>query len=287
MHMSSAPRDARSSLLVTKTARAIAEKLGNQIGPDKNHVSNIVTQLITIYLLAKFGVILRFRAFWSSLGSPLLLLSTCARALLPWQCHELQVLLATLLDSWEVMRVAAATALTALATPLPGYTTPAAVCRLVTWAKGLLCSPRPHEADAGARVVALVHSAFVAKLGWRVTLEPAVAVQLPLEGGRQGSEGGGQGGEGGRQGGEGMGSPSDGLALTAQLQLVSSMVDGLEAGVQRGRLDMVAACRESFLQGRLLALRYVTEAIPWLAVLQIDALVRSGHTSGLRCTSPL
>ena len=49
-----------------KTARAIAEKLGNQIGPDKNHV----TQFITIYLLAKFGAILRFRAVWSSLGSP-------------------------------------------------------------------------------------------------------------------------------------------------------------------------------------------------------------------------
>ena len=57
-----------------KTARAIAEKLGNQIGPDKNHV----TQFITIYLLAKFGAILRFRAVWSSLGSPVTETSRCS-----------------------------------------------------------------------------------------------------------------------------------------------------------------------------------------------------------------
>jgi hypothetical protein len=68
----------------------------------------------------------------------------------------------------------AGSALMKLPTPLPALSTPAELCPLLSWAAGLLWSPRQRESDAGARMLSLVFDKYVLGLNWRVELAPAV-----------------------------------------------------------------------------------------------------------------
>jgi hypothetical protein len=52
-------------------------------------------------------------------------------------------------DTWDGTREAVEATLNLLPTPLPGFTSPAKVWRIVVWALKLTHSPRVSEADAG------------------------------------------------------------------------------------------------------------------------------------------
>ncbi len=60
-----------------------------------------------------------------------------------------QVLLGSVVDSWDKLRETATEALMALPAPLPGLEAPAQVAKLLRWARTLVSSPRVRESDAG------------------------------------------------------------------------------------------------------------------------------------------
>jgi hypothetical protein len=62
----------------------------------------------------------------------------------------MQVLLGSVVDSWDKLRETASEALMALPAPLPGLEAPAQVAALLQWARKLVASPRVRESDAGA-----------------------------------------------------------------------------------------------------------------------------------------
>lgn len=62
----------------------------------------------------------------------------------------LQVLLGSVVDSWDRLRETASEVLMALPAPLPGLETPEQVAALLQWARKLVSSPRVRESDAGA-----------------------------------------------------------------------------------------------------------------------------------------
>jgi hypothetical protein len=66
-----------------------------------------------------------------------------------------QMLLGSVVDSWDKLREVASQSLLALPAPLPGLGLPADVCGLVEWARKLVSSPRVRESDAGEHAPAL------------------------------------------------------------------------------------------------------------------------------------
>jgi hypothetical protein len=206
-------------------------------------------------------------------------------------CLALQVLLAAMIDSWDMLREAAHNVLHALSHPLPGYETPESVKSLLERSTKLLLSPRPHEADAGARIVSLVQNIYVAELQWSISLSPKVEVYIstpptscvaPTRGQLHNSSIRPQpvntAAEGAATGSvaHSMQQTETGevQALQGRIDFLLSMLVGLEAALKAGREDMVAACCHSFLQGRLLAMRYTCELLPWEDVVRFAALVR-------------
>ena len=183
-----------------------------------------------------------------------------------------------MIDSWALLREAADAVLHLLPHPLPGYQTGEQVRRLLRWGERLQASPRLLEADAGARIVSLVFTVYVAGLGRDMQLCVRVARKQP---------------------GDAANGVVDGCAdvqphacsipanaaisshesidtdtLASRVAFVSSMVDGLEELAAAAQTDMVAMCRRSFLQGPLVAARYVFERMPWDELLQDTATVR-------------
>ncbi len=68
----------------------------------------------------------------------------------PVETTVVQVLLGSVVDSWDKLRETATEALMALPAPLPGLEAPAQVAALLQWARKLVASPRVRESDAGA-----------------------------------------------------------------------------------------------------------------------------------------
>jgi hypothetical protein len=174
-----------------------------------------------------------------------------------------------MIDSWDLLREAAASVLHALGRPLPGYASLAQVQSLLAWAQALTASPRPHEADTGARVVSLVYTVYVAHLGWGLHLadpDPCIANAAMTNGCVSGA------------GTSSAAAPLDMCRERNVGQCVAFMqqqVAALEAGLAAAERDMAAACRRSFVQGPLMAARYVCEALPWDAITRDPAVVRS------------
>jgi hypothetical protein len=172
----------------------------------------------------------------------------------------LQVLLACVANSWEPVRKAAVQVLRLLPVPLPGLQQPAHVLATLLWAVNLLHSPRSCEADAGAEVVSLLHDTHVLQLGWHISLYPEPCVDMPsgscesvaVEQKSQGTAG-----------------------LLASLNFILALEAGVRAAVQLAESSMLAACRHSFLQGKLLALQNALSSFPWTEVQQHGPEVRA------------
>ncbi|GLI68268.1 hypothetical protein VaNZ11_012623, partial [Volvox africanus] len=86
--------------------------------------------------------------------------------------NTVALLLAGAVDSWDKLRQAASSCLMRLPTPLPGLASAEQLTPLLTWATGLLWSPRARESDAGARLIKILYSKYVAGRGWRLQLHP-------------------------------------------------------------------------------------------------------------------
>jgi hypothetical protein len=190
-------------------------------------------------------------------------------------CH-MQTLLAATVDSWEQTRAAAISVLQALGIPLPGMDTPARAAELLAWAQQLTLSPRPHEADAGARLVALVHAVYVQGLGWSAQrlcslqsdaseAQHAIRLSAPQATVAPSS------------------TENDRFVKAARPEFLELMVQELEQALQAARRNMLEACRHNFLQGRLLAVRYVCQTLPWQTIFASAVLVRTTHITSGAC----
>ena len=196
-----------------------------------------------------------------------------------------------MIDSWALLREAADAVLHLLPRPLPGFHTSEQVRALLRWGERLQASPRLLEADAGARIVSLVFTVYVAVLGRDV--QPCVRVAREQTGNAANKVADGCADV--QQ--HACGTPTNAATsshasddtdtLASRVAFMSSMVDGLEELTAAARTDMVAVCRRSFLQGPLVAARYVCERMPWDELLQDTATVRLCACPAARASSLL
>lgn len=147
------------------------------------------------------------------------------------------------------MRKAVVRVLRLLPVPLLGLQQPAPVLATLKWAVNLLHSPRPFEADAGAHVLSLLHDCYVFQLGWNISIYPEPSVEAPAVN---------------YQCMEEQQEKAGAVGLMASLKFILSLESGVRAAVQLAESDMVAACRHSFVQGKLLALQHTLTAFPWV-----------------------
>ena len=182
-----------------------------------------------------------------------------------------QVLVAASVDSWAPLRASVLATLRALPKPLPGLETAPDVEGLARWALGLLRSPRPFEAAAASQLLSLLHDGYVLRLGWRIAVHPDAAVSGPAAGGGAGGQGDLQEVTVEEARRAGVVAPA---AVRASVACLASVVAGIEAAVAVADGDMAAACRESFLQGKLLLLQALLSAFPWAAALPLGPEVR-------------
>ena len=145
-----------------------------------------------------------------------------------------------------MLRHAARSVLQAVGHPIAGYSSVGAVQALLRRGLRGLRQLRAPAADAGAAIVSLVHTVYVRGLHWRVVdgalREPDAGIV--------------------------------GAVDLQSLQLLGLLLDASEEAVRHAQRDMAPQCREGFLQGRLLAIRYIVGDIPWRAVLRDAAAVR-------------
>ncbi|XP_024974392.1 thyroid adenoma-associated protein homolog isoform X2 [Cynara cardunculus var. scolymus] len=152
------------------------------------------------------------------------------------------LLVGSIVDSWDRLRENSFRILLHFPTPLPGISTTEMVEEVIIWAKKLVCSPRVRESDAGALTMRLIFSKYVLDLGWIVKPScDAVSFcsQNPtLENG-------------------------DYRTCSPVVEYVTSLIDWLHASVEMGEKDLSDACRNSFVHGVLLTLRYTFEEMDW------------------------
>eukprot|EP00892_Ulva_mutabilis_P007743 jgi/Ulvmu1/5340/UM022_0134.1 len=188
-----------------------------------------------------------------------------------------QVLLSAAVDSWAPLRASVLAALRALPKPLCGLEEAPAVKSLARWALSLLRSPRPFEAAAAAQLLSLLHDGYVLGLAWRIQVHPDVAVAAPgsTHDGEVVPEATTEPSVVGTQPQEvtveearraGVVAPA---GIRTSIAFLASVVQAIEAAVALAEGNMAAACRESFLQGKLLLLQAVLSAFPWTAAMSL------------------
>jgi hypothetical protein len=169
-----------------------------------------------------------------------------------------QVLIGSVVESWVPLRNLAASVLRLLPWPPPGLDQQDDVLRLVNQSAMLLRSPRPLEADAGAKLLSLVHDCHALQFGWIISLYPVpqVEARMPICDAQTGSQNLFQTET--SQFGQ-----HTSTSFEASLHLTSSLLQAVQAAILLAEDDMVAACKQSFSQGNLLALQYVIAQFPW------------------------
>ncbi|XP_074268645.1 uncharacterized protein LOC141592008 [Silene latifolia] len=154
------------------------------------------------------------------------------------------LLVGSIIDSWDRLRESSFRILLSFPTPLPGLSSEDTVQELILWAKKLVCSPRVRESDAGALTLRLVFRKYVLQLGW-ITGASLSVISHKSESGL---------------------SNGDGKVLKSQIpvmQYINSLLDWLQVAVQEGEKDLTEACKNSFVHGVLLTLRYAFEELDW------------------------
>ncbi|GKV08720.1 hypothetical protein SLEP1_g20314 [Rubroshorea leprosula] len=154
------------------------------------------------------------------------------------------LLVGSVIDSWDRLRESSFHILLRFPTPLPGITTHDMVQKVIAWAKKLVCSPRVRESDAGALTLRLIFRKYVLDLGWMVRASfNVVSSRLQCE----------------LLNGDCVVSKS----MHPVMEYIQSLIHWLNAAVEEGEKDLSEACKNSFVHGLLLTLRYTFEELDW------------------------
>ncbi|KAI3452314.1 hypothetical protein Pfo_008979 [Paulownia fortunei] len=153
------------------------------------------------------------------------------------------LLVGSIVDSWDRLRESSFRILLYFPTPLPGICSPDLVREAIIWAKKLICSPRVRESDAGALTLRLLFRKYVLELRWIV--RPSCNVvsfcssELP------------------------NGAYQNCTSSSPVVSYVISLIDWLLAAVEDAEKNLSEACKNSFVHGILLTLRYTFEELDW------------------------
>ncbi|XP_022983680.1 thyroid adenoma-associated protein homolog [Cucurbita maxima] len=163
------------------------------------------------------------------------------------------LLVGSIIDSWDSLRESSFRILLHFPTPLPGISSEHMVGEVITWAKKLVCSSRVRESDAGALTLRLVFRKYVLDLGWIVRASGDVVCldsvhKLPNVG-------------------EEICRSNHPVA-----EYLKSLIDWLNISVTEGERNLAEACKNSFVHGVLLALRYTFEELDWSSDIVLSSL---------------
>ncbi|KAH6791145.1 thyroid adenoma-associated-like protein [Perilla frutescens var. frutescens] len=154
------------------------------------------------------------------------------------------LLVGSIVDSWDRLRECSLLILLYFPTPLPGICSPESVSEAIRWAKKLICSPRVRESDAGALTLRLIFRKYVLDLSWIV--QPSCnGVSFCLEGEQS------------------NGPYQICTSSSPVISYMASLIDWLLAAVEDAEKNLSEACKNSFVHGILLALRYTFEELDW------------------------
>ncbi|KAI3439517.1 DUF2428 domain-containing protein [Psidium guajava] len=151
---------------------------------------------------------------------------------------------ASIVDSWDRLRENSFRILLHFPTPLPGLSSDEMVVNIIEWAKKLVCSPRVRESDAGALTLRLIFRKYVLEQRWIVRASVNVMCDSQSH-------------------------PSE--SMHPVMDYVWSLIYWLDVAVEEGKRDLSEACKNSFVHGILLSLRYTFEELDWNS----DAVVSS------------
>ncbi|XP_043704566.1 thyroid adenoma-associated protein homolog [Telopea speciosissima] len=154
------------------------------------------------------------------------------------------LLVGSIIDSWDRLRECSFRILLNFPTPLPGISSQDTVKEVITWAKRLVCSPRVRESDAGALTLRLIFRKYVLELGWRVgalvNTVPHNSQYKLINGDTQICK-----------------------SKFPVIDYILSLIDWLHFAVVEGEKDLSEACKNSFVHGILLTLRYTFDELDW------------------------
>ncbi|RZC60822.1 hypothetical protein C5167_022593 [Papaver somniferum] len=168
------------------------------------------------------------------------------------------LLVESVIDSWDKLRENSFRILLHFPTPLPGISNPDRVKEVVAWAKKLICSPRIRECDAGALALRLIFRKYVLELGWIVGASVNVVCFQ-------------------RQ--TGMLNEATCISESGYpvIEYILSLIDWMRVAVGEGEKDLTAACRNSFVHGVLLTLRYTFEELDWNSDVVLSSMSEMRH----------
>ncbi|MED6205611.1 hypothetical protein PIB30_019169 [Stylosanthes scabra] len=154
------------------------------------------------------------------------------------------LLVGSIVDSWDRLRESSFRILLHFPNPLPGISSEAMLKQVIDWARKLVCSPRVRESDAGALTLRLIFRKYVLELGCSIEDSfNAIHFSSNSELVNEVNE--------------------SGTFRNPVILYMKSMVDWLDAVVREGEQDLSKACKNSFVHGVLLALRYTFEELEW------------------------
>lgn len=168
------------------------------------------------------------------------------------------VLVGAIIDSWDRLRESSFRILLHFPTPLPGISSEDMLQKLIAWAKKLVCSPRVRESDAGALTLRLLFRKYVVELGWMVKASAKLGCfhsQPEL----------------------GNGDYQTGQPRHPVIEYMQSLIDWLNVTVEEGERDLSEACKNSFVHGVLLALRYTFEELDWTSDVVLASILEMRH----------
>ncbi|KAJ6738928.1 THYROID ADENOMA-ASSOCIATED PROTEIN-like protein, partial [Salix koriyanagi] len=154
------------------------------------------------------------------------------------------LLVGSIIDSWDRLRESSFRILLYFPTPLPGISSKDMVQKVINWAKKLVCSTRVRESDAGALTLRLLFRKYVLEQGWILRASAdAVCFQ----------------------------SQSELVNVDSQIieskppvvEYIKSLIEWLNTSVEEGEGNLYEACKNSFVHGVLLTLRYTFEELDW------------------------
>ena len=167
------------------------------------------------------------------------------------------LLVGSVIDSWDRLRESSFRILLHFPTPLPGISDEDMVQNMIIWAKKLVCSPRVRESDAGSLTLRLIFRKYVLELGWMVNASVNVVYSKPESENR------------------------DGLVFSSTtypvIEYTKSLIDWLDAAVKEGERDLSEACKNSFVHGVLLALRYTFEELDFNSDAVLSSISEMRH----------
>ncbi|MED6184094.1 hypothetical protein PIB30_044072 [Stylosanthes scabra] len=154
------------------------------------------------------------------------------------------LLVGSIVDSWDRLRESSFRILLHFPNPLPGISSEAMLKQVIDWARKLVCSPRVRESDAGALTLRLIFRKYVLELGCLIE-DSFNVIHLSSNSGLVNELN------------------QSGTFRNPVILYMKSMVDWLDAVVREGEQDLSKACKNSFVHGVLLALRYTFEELEW------------------------